>query len=89
MIPTLTHHLPLRPRLAPATPRITPLVRRVHAKAKPEAAKPEIAKAVVAPKRPGRHVVRQVQHRAHHTYAPGTAVSPYATYSVTSGVQYR
>ena len=89
IVPALSRLSPAR--LAHAPPRVTPtLVRHVHAKAKAEAAKQDIAKAAAAPKKPVRHWVRQVPHRAQRaSVAPSTAVSPYPAYSVTSGVQYR
>jgi hypothetical protein len=78
-----------RPRLAPALPRATPmLTRHIDARAKPEAAKQDIAKGAAMQKKLVRHMMREVQHRAQRAYlAPH--VSPYHTYSVTSGVQYR
>jgi hypothetical protein len=88
IIPSLVRHAP--PRLAPALPRVMPtLARHIHT-ARAEVAKPDFAKAPVAPRKPVRHVIRQVQHRAQRAYvAPGTAGSPYSSYSVTSGAQYR
>jgi hypothetical protein len=89
IIPSLVRHAPAR--VAPSVARVTPtLVRHVHAKAKAEVAKTDIAKAAAAPRKPARHVIRHVQHRPQRTYvAPGTAANPYSGYSVTSGVQYR
>jgi hypothetical protein len=89
IIPALSRVSP--PRLAHAPPHVTPiLVRRVHLRARPEAAKPDVARAATAPKKPVRHWVRQVPHRAQRaSIAPNTVVSPYPTYSGTSGVQYR
>jgi hypothetical protein len=67
-----------RPRPALALPRVTPmLARHIYAKVKLEA-----AKAAAVQKKPVHHMMHDVQHRAH-------VVSPYRTYSVTSGVQYR
>jgi hypothetical protein len=89
IVPALSRLSPAR--LAHAPPRVMPiLVRHVHARAKAEAGKQDIAKAAAAPKRPVRHWVRQVPHRAQRaSVAPNTAVSPYPAYSVTSGIQYR
>jgi hypothetical protein len=89
VIPSLARRAPAR--LGPSPARITPMLsRHARANAKAEAAKPDVAKAAAAPRKPVRHVIRQVQHRAQRTYvAPGTAVSPYSAYSVTSGVQYK
>jgi hypothetical protein len=76
-----------RPRLAPALPRATPmLTRHIDARARPEAAKQDIAKGAAMQKKLVRHMMREVQHRAQRAYlAP--RVSPNHTYSVTSGVQ--
>jgi hypothetical protein len=92
-IPALSRHSLLQPRLTPAPSRVTPtFARRVHAKAKRDAGKPDIAKAA-APRKPVRHAVHQVEHRAQRAYdAPDTAVSPTVVspgYSVTSDVQYK
>jgi hypothetical protein len=89
IVPALSRLSPAR--LAHAPPRVTPtLVRHMRAKAKAEAAKQDIAKAAAAPRKPVRHWVRQVPHRAQRaSVAPSTAVSPYPAYSVTSGVLYR
>jgi hypothetical protein len=87
---TLMRHPPLQARLVPSAPRIAPmLVHRLHAKSKAEAARPDAAKAVVSPRKPMRHVVRPVQHRAQRAAAPSNAVSAYPTYSASSGVQNR
>jgi hypothetical protein len=88
-IASLARHPPAR--LAPLAARVTPiLARHVHAKARADAAKPDLARAAAAPKRPSRHAIRQVAHRAQRaTIAPSTPGSPYPTYGVTSGVQYR
>jgi hypothetical protein len=87
---TLMRRPPLQPRLVPSAPRIAPmLVHRLHAKSKAEAARPDAAKAVVSPRKPMRHVVRPVQHRAQRAAAPSNAVSAYPTYSASSGVQNR
>jgi hypothetical protein len=81
IIPVLSRPSP--PRLAPVLPRATPTwVWHVHARARPEPAKADIAKAALPPRKPVHHyVVRQVQHRAQRTSA--------APNSVTSGAQYR
>jgi hypothetical protein len=64
------------------------LTRHIDARAKPEAAKQDIAKGAAMQKKLVRHMMREVQHRAQLAYlAP--RVSPNHTYSVTSGVQYR
>jgi hypothetical protein len=89
IVPALSRLTPAR--LVHAPPRVTPiLVRRVHAKARAEPAKPDMAKGAAAPNKPARHWVRQVPHRAQRASAtPNTTVSPYPVHSVTSGVQYR
>jgi hypothetical protein len=93
VVPSLTRHAV--PRLAPSAPRVPPtLARHVHGKAKAEAGKPDIAKAAATQRKPVRHVIRQMQHRAQRSYvAPGSTVGPYSGYSMTSGtpsgVQYK
>jgi hypothetical protein len=89
IVPALSRVLP--PRLAHAPTRVTPiLVRHVHVKARAEAAKPDVAKVAVAPKKLVRHWVRQVPHRAQRALiAPNTAIGPYPAYSGTPAVQYR
>jgi hypothetical protein len=89
IIPALSRVSP--PRLAHAPPRVAPiLVRRVHVRARLEAAKPDVARAALVPKKPVRHWVRQMPRRAQRaSIAPNPAVSPYPTYSGMSGVQYR
>jgi hypothetical protein len=95
-VPRLPRIVPALSRLSPARlahppPWVTPaLVRHVHAKAKAQAAKQDIARAAAGPKRPVRHWVHQVPHHTQRaSAAPTTAVSPFSAYSGTSGIQYR
>jgi hypothetical protein len=94
--------LPRLPRIIPAPSRrslqrfvraqlrVAPsFTRHVYAKSRLDAAKTDVAKAALAPRKPVHHWVRHVQHRAQRaSVAPDKVVSPYPAYSVTSGVQY-
>jgi hypothetical protein len=87
IIPVLSRHQLLQPRLAPSR-HTSSWVRRVHARAKLEIAAPDFAKTAVA-RKPVRHVFRPVQHHAQRAYAAPNTVSSYPTRSASWGAHYR